>query len=172
MKGLYTLDYTGIQLNPACKSTIVHAFDLDDTLTIKPDGFDNTGMSKDDFFDASRDFLPDYRIVDLLKILHRSGDAIAVCTARPADRLIETCNWLRKHRIPVDCIMLSNGRDCSGNTKQLMLKYLRRSYRMVGTLIDDCPYNCEGARLQRIKRIHVLKNEAYWAANPEHVTKQ
>ena len=172
MKGISTFDYTGIQLNPACKSTIVHAFDLDDTLTIKPDGFDNTGMSKDDFFDASRDFLPDYRIVDLLKILHRSGDAIAVCTARPVDRLIESCNWLRKHRIPVDCVLLSHGTDVSGNTKQHMLKYLRRSYRMVGTLIDDSPYNIEGARLQRIKRIHVLKNCEYWDAHPEYVTKQ
>ena len=172
MKGINTTDFAGIQLNPACKATIVHAFDLDDTLTIKPEDFDNTGMSKDDFFDASRNFLPDYRIVDLLKILHRSGDAIAVCTARPTDRLTETCNWLRKHRIPVDCILLSHGKDVSGNTKQHMLKYLRKSYRMVGTLVDDSPYNIEGARLQRIKRIHVLKNCEYWNAHPELVVKQ
>ena len=172
MKGIISPDYTGIQFTAPCKSTIVHAFDLDDTLTMKPVGFDNTGMTKDDFFDASKAFMPDYRIVYLLKLLHRCGDAIAVCTARPADRLTETCNWLRQHRIPYDCIMLSNGTDVSGNTKQHMLKYLRRSYRMVGTLIDDSPYNCEGARLQRIKRIHVLKNEAYWNAHPEYVTKQ
>ena len=52
-----------------------------------------------------------------------------------------------------------------------MLQHLRKQYRMVGTLIDDSPYNIEGARLQRIKRIHVLKNCEYWANNPEVVTK-
>jgi hypothetical protein len=52
-----------------------------------------------------------------------------------------------------------------------MLKYLRKNYRMVGTLIDDSPYNIEGARLQRIKRIHVLKNCEYWHAHPEVVVK-
>jgi hypothetical protein len=61
--------------------------------------------------------------------------------------------------------------DNSGNTKQHMLQYLRKQYRMVGTLIDDSPYNIEGARLQRIKRIHVLKNCEYWAAHPESVVK-
>ena len=172
MKGLSSEQYIGIQLSAPSKSTIVHAVDFDDTITVKPAGFDNTGMSKDEFFDASRNFTPDMAIVDLIKIWHRSGDAIAVCTARPPDRLIETLNWLRQYRIPVDCIMLSTGTDVSGNSKQHMLKYLRRSYRMVGTLVDDSPYNIEGARLQRIKRIHVLKNEAYWAANPEYVTKQ
>ena len=172
MKGISTYDYTGIQLNPACTSTIVHAFDLDDCLTIKPEGFNNLGMSKDEFFDAARNFSPDYRIVWLLKFLRRHGDAIAVCTARPADRLTETANWLRFHRIPVDVILLSKGRDVSGNTKQHMLKYLHRNYRFCATLIDDSPYNCEGARLQRTQFIHVVKNEAYWASNPESVVKQ
>jgi len=172
MKGISTSDYAGIQLTKPCKSRIVHAFDHDDTLTIKPQGFDNTGMSKDEFFDASRNFQPDWRVVDLLKLLHRSGDAIAICTARPADRLVETLNWLRTYRIPVDCIMLSKGTDVSGNTKQKMLKYLHKRYRFCATLIDDSPYNIEGARLQGTARIHVLKNEAYWATHPEIVTKQ
>ena len=68
--------------------------------------------------------------------------------------------------------MLSHGKDVSGNVKQLMLKKLRKDYRMVGTLIDDSPFNIEGARLQRIKRIHVLKNCEYWAQHPELVVKQ
>ena len=171
MKAISTSNYVGIQRTAPSKSRIVHAFDLDDTLTIKPVGFDNTGMTKDEFFDASRDFCPDERITDLLRMMYRWGDAIAICTARPADRLVESYNWLRKWRIPFDAILVSNSTDCSGITKQHMLQYLRRSYRMVGTLIDDSPYNIEGARLQRIKRIHVLKNCAYWAAHPEVVTK-
>ena len=153
------------------KSRIVHAFDLDDTLTLKPAGFDNTGMSKDEFFDASRDFEPDDRVVDLLRLMYRFGDAIAICTARPSDRLVESYNWLRKWRIPFNCILVSNSPECSGIAKQHMLKYLRKQYRMVGTLIDDSPYNIEGARLQRIKRIHVLKNCKYWAEHPEVVVK-
>ena len=161
----------GIQRTAPSKSQIVHAYDLDDTLTIKPDGFDNTGMTKNDFFNASRDFEPDDRIVDLLRMMYRWGDAIAICTARPADRLLESYAWLRQWNIPFDCLLLSTGKEPSGITKQYMLKHLRRQYRMVGTLIDDSPFNIEGARLQRIKRIHVLKNCEYWEANPEVVYK-
>ena len=171
MKGLISSHYVGIQRVVANKSRIVHAFDLDDTITMKPPGFNNAGMSKDEFFDASRSFAPDNRVVDLLRMMYRWGDSIAICTARPADRLTESFNWLRKWHIPFDCILLSTGVECSGNTKQHMLKYLRKQYRMVGTLIDDSPYNIEGARLQRIKRIHVLKNCEYWSANPENVVK-
>ena len=171
MKGLISSHYVGIQRVVANKSRIVHAFDLDDTITMKPPGFNNAGMSKDEFFDASRSFAPDNRVVDLLRMMYRWGDAVAICTARPADRLTESFNWLRKWHIPFDCILLSTGVECSGNTKQHMLKYLRKQYRMVGTLIDDSPYNIEGARLQRIKRIHVLKNCEYWSANPENVVK-
>ena len=163
--------FVGIQRVQPHKERIVHAFDLDDTITQKPDGFNNRDMSKDDFFDASRAFAPDDRIVDLLRMMHQWGDSIAICTARPSDRLTESFNWLRKWNIPFDVILVSTGVDNSGNTKQHMLKYLRKSYRMVGTLIDDSPYNIEGARLQRIKRIHVLKNCEYWDANPEVVVK-
>ena len=67
--------------------------------------------------------------------------------------------------------MVSKDKQASGITKQYMLKRLRKDYRMVGTLIDDSPYNIEGARLQRIKRIHVLKNCEYWNDHPEIVTK-
>lgn len=171
---MYAITHThcvGIQRVRPSKSRIVHAFDLDDTLTIKPEGFNNVGMTKDEFFDASRSFSPDDRIVDLLRMMYRWGDAIAICTARPADRLCESYNWLRKWKIPFDAIIVSNTTQCSGITKQYMLQYLRRQYRMVGTLIDDSPYNIEGARLQRIKRIHVLKNCKYWDAHPEVVTK-
>ena len=172
MNGINTEHYAGIQFTAPNKSVIVHAFDLDDTLTLKPHNFDNTGMTKDEFFDASRSFSPDYRILDLLRMMRKWGDAVAICTARPSDRLTETCNWLRQHRIKVDALMLSHGKDVSGNVKQLMLKQLRKDYRMVGTLIDDSPFNIEGARLQRIKRIHVLKNCEYWAQHPELVVKQ
>tara|TARA_B100000401_G_scaffold63791_1_gene37809 strand:+ start:149 stop:667 length:519 start_codon:yes stop_codon:yes gene_type:complete len=171
MKGIAQSHFVGIQRVQPHKERIVHAFDLDDTITQKPDGFNNRDMSKDAFFDASRAFAPDDRIVDLLRMMHQWGDSIAICTARPSDRLTESFNWLRKWNIPFDVILVSTGVDNSGNTKQHMLKYLRKSYRMVGTLIDDSPYNIEGARLQRIKRIHVLKNCEYWDAHPEVVVK-
>lgn len=67
--------------------------------------------------------------------------------------------------------MVSTGIECSGIAKQYMLKYLRKQYRMVGTLIDDSPYNIQGAAFQRIKRIHVLKNCEYWDLHPEIVKK-
>ena len=53
--------YVGLQRTAPTKN-VVHVFDLDDTITVKPEGFDNTGMSKDDFFDASRKFTPDQQI--------------------------------------------------------------------------------------------------------------
>jgi len=171
MQGINNNHYVGIQRTTPSKSRIVHAFDLDDTITMKPPAFNNLGMTKEEFFDASREFSPDNRIVDLLRMMYRWGDAIAICTARPADRLVESYNWLRKWNIPFDAILVSNSKESSGITKQHMLRHLRKKYRMVGTLIDDSPYNIEGARLQRIKRIHVLKNCEYWANNPEVVTK-
>ena len=171
MQGISSNHYVGIQRTAPSKSKIVHAFDLDDTLTLKPNGFDNTGMTKDAFLDASRAFTPDQRVVYLLRLMKRLGDAIAICTARPEDRLTESYAWLTKWRIPFDVIMVSKDKQASGITKQYMLKRLRKDYRMVGTLIDDSPYNIEGARLQRIKRIHILKNCEYWNNHPEVVTK-
>ena len=162
--------YVGIQRR-AQYNRVVHIFDLDDTITIKPQGFDNTGMSKDEFFDASRSFAPDARVTWLLRFLASHGDAIAVCTARPADRLTESYHWLRKWRIPFDVLMTSTGRLPSGMSKQYMLKHLRRQYKRIGTMFDDSQYNVRGARLQKVGAVHILKNEDYWAANPEVVLK-
>ena len=77
IKAFATTEYVGIQRLPASKK-VVHVFDLDDTITIKPEGFDNTGMSKDEFFDASRSFAPDPRVTWLVRFLATRGDAIAV----------------------------------------------------------------------------------------------
>ena len=162
--------FVGIQRLPATKK-VVQCFDLDDCLTIKPDGFDNTGLSKDEFFDASRSFPSDERVAFLARFLASRGDAIAVCTARPPERLCESFQWLLKWRIPFDALLLSTGRLPSGMAKQHMLKYLRRQYKRIGTMVDDSPYNVRGARLQKIGAIHVLKNETYWANNFELVTK-
>ena len=162
--------YVGIQRQAPTKK-VVHVFDLDDTLTIKPDGFKNAGMTKDEFFDASRSFVSDERIAFLVRFLASRGDAIAVCTARPPERLVESYNWLRKWRIPFDVLMLSTGHLSSGIAKQYMLKRLRRQYYRVGTMVDDSPWNIQGARLQKIGAIHVRKNCEYWTAHPEAVSK-
>ena len=162
--------FVGIQ-RCAANKPVVHVFDLDDTLTLKPQGFDNTGMSKDEFFDASRSFPSDERVAYLARFLASRGDAIAVCTARPPEWLCESYQWLMKWRIPFDALLVSTGRANSGMAKQHMLKYLRRQYKRIGTMVDDSPYNVRGARLQKIGAIHVLKNEAYWDRNFELVTK-
>ena len=162
--------YVGIQRIAPIKS-VVHIMDLDDTLTIKPQGFDNTGMSKDDFFDASRAFPSDERVAFLARFLASRGDAIAVCTARPAERLCESYQWLMKWRIPFDVLMLSTGLLPSGMAKQHMIKHLRRDYSTIGTLFDDSPFNVKGARLQKIGAVHIRKNCAYWDAHPEVVLK-
>ena len=162
--------YVGIQRLVADK-TVVHVFDFDDTITIKPEGFDNTGMTKDEFFDASRSFAPDARVTWLLRFLASRGDAIAICTARPSERLCESYAWLRKWRIPFDVLMLSTGLAPSGMAKQHMIKHLRRTYSTVGTLFDDSPFNVKGARLQKIGAVHIRKNCEYWDAHPEVVLK-
>ena len=82
--------FKGAELTPADKKAIVHAFDVDDTLTMKPDGFDNTGLTKDQFFDAAREFPADQAVVELAQMLASKGDRIAIATARPAERLDET----------------------------------------------------------------------------------
>ena len=162
--------FVGIQRLPTADK-VVHIFDMDDTITKKPDGFDNTGMSKDDFFDASRHFAPDTAVTWLLKYLANRGDAIAICTARPPERLSESYQWLRKWNIPFDVLMLSTGQLVSGMAKQHMIKYLQKQYRRVGTMFDDSPYNIEGARLQNVPAVHIRKNCEYWDAHPELITK-
>ena len=128
-------------------------------------------MTKDQFFDAARDFPADQAVVDLLRLLHSKGDRIAIATARPAERLTETFQWLKRNKIPFDQIILSTGAQPSGIAKQAMLQKLQDDYRMVGTLVDDSPYNIEGAQLQGIDAIHVRKNDEYWAQHPEKVYK-
>ena len=76
-----------------------------------------------------------------------------------------------KWRIPFDALLLSTGRITSGMAKQHMLKYLRRQYKRIGTMVDDSPYNVRGARLQKIGAIHIRKNCEYWQQHPEIVTK-
>ena len=161
--------YVGVEIIPPCLHSVVHAFDLDDTLTCKPEGFDNTGMTKDQFFDASRDFEPDVAVKDVVELMHMHGDAIAITTARPPERLAETVHWQSKHDIPFDQVILSQGTAASSIAKQAMLQKLQDDYHEVGVLFDDSPYNIEGARLQGISAIHLRKNDEYWAANPEDV---
>ncbi len=161
--------YSGVQLTPPNKSQVVQVFDVDDTLTRKPDGFDNTGMTKDQFFDASRSFPAAQAVVDLAQMFHRMGDAIAIATARPIERLSETIEWLTRFNVPHDCVMLSLGYEPSGITKQAMLQKLQKDYFTVGTLFDDSIYNIQGARLQGISAVHLRTNDEYWDAHPEQV---
>ena len=161
--------FVGQRMRPANKQQVVHAFDVDDTLTKKPENFDNTGMTKDQFFDAAREFPADSPVVELAQMLHAKGDAIGIATARPAARLQETIDWLNRNNVPFDSIMLSNGKEVSGIAKQEMLQQLQKDYKMVGTLFDDSPYNIQGAEMQGIDAVHLAKNDPYWAAHPEKV---
>ena len=161
--------FQGMEFSPADKTKVVQLYDMDDTLTRKPEGFDNSGLTKDQFFDAARDFPADEAVADLARLLHSKGDAIAIATARPAERLEETIDWLRKNSIPFDDVMLSNGSEASGVTKQEMIQAMQDKYRMVGTLFDDSQFNIEGANLQGVDAVHLLKNEDYWAQHPENV---
>lgn len=163
--------YVGAVRTAPDKSKVVHAFDVDDCLTMKPEGFDNSGLTKDQFFDAAREFPADPAVVELAQMLASMGDRIAIATARPANRLIETMDWLDKNNVPYDQVMLSNNLEPSGVTKQEMLLRLQADYRMVGTLFDDSIYNVIGAKLQGIDAVHLLKNEEYWNNNPERVYK-
>ena len=163
-------NFEGVRVTDPDKTKVVHAFDVDDCLNLKPSDFQNVGLTKDEFFDKARDFTCDERIAFLTRLLHEKGDAIAICTARPLDRLQETIDWLETHNIPYDLLMLSRGHVDSCMAKQEMLHYLQHHYRMVGTFVDDSPWNCRGAELQGVSTIHVLKNCEYWEANPEEVT--
>ena len=163
--------FAGIEMSPPDKRRVVQAFDVDDTLTKKPENFDNTGLTKDQFFDAARSFPADQAVVELAQLLASKGDAIAIATARPASRLQETIEWLQRNNVPFDQIMLSTGTEVSGVAKQAMLQKLQDDYRMVGTLFDDSPYNIQGARMQGVDAIHLDKNAPYWDAHPEKVYK-
>ena len=169
MRRFATDIFAGIEMVPPSQNSVVHAFDMDDTLTQKHKGFDNTGMSKDEYFDASRNFDPDPAVQDVINLMHGHGDRIAITTARPADRLDETIEWLRNHDIPFDQVILSQGTLPSSIAKQAMIQKLQSDYQEVGALFDDSPYNIQGARLQGVPGIHLRKNEAYWDAHPEDV---
>ena len=161
--------YVGLRRTAPCPNSVVHVFDVDDTLTRKPDDFDNTGLTKDDFFDASREFPPQQAVLELAQMLAADGDRIAIATARPPERLQETIDWLDKHNVPYDQVMHSTGAEPSGVTKQEMLLRCQQDYQMVGTLFDDSPFNIEGARLQGIDTVHIRTNDAYWNNNPERI---
>ena len=160
----------GMRLNAPNKQQVVHAFDVDSTLTKDPAQLPKI-RDKDHYFDLARDFEANEAVADLARMLHAKGDAIAVATARPAERLQETIDWLQRNNIPVDQVMLSNGKEASGVAKQEMLQRLQDDYRMVGTLFDDSKFNIEGARLQGIDAVHLRTNDAYWDAHPEKVWK-
>jgi hypothetical protein len=161
--------FKGVELVPPDKRAVVQVYDVDDTLTQKPEGFDNTGLTKDQFFDAARDFPADQAVVELAQLQHRLGDRIAIATARPAERLDETIAWLQRNGVPFDQIMLSTGGEPSGVAKQAMLQKLQDDYGTVAALYDDSPYNVAGAQMQGVPAIHLRKNDQYWSEHPEHV---
>lgn len=161
--------YIGLRQTMPCKTKAVHAFDFDDCLTLKPTNFDNTGLTKDDFFDAARAFPPNLLIIQLAQMFAGLGDRIAIATARPPGRLKETITWLQKHNVPFDSIMHSRCKEPSGIVKQEMLMRLQDDYREVVALYDDSQFNIDGARRQGIQGIHLKTNEDYWNANPEEV---
>ena len=161
--------FAATKVTPIDKEAVVHVFDVDASLTTKPDGFTNIGMTKDQFFDAARDFPSNEGVAYLARLLYSKGDKIAIATARPVNRMNETIDWLDHHNIPYDTVMLSRGIEPSGVTKQAMLQQLQLDYRMVGTMVDDSPYNIEGARIQGVDTIELKTNSEYWDANPEDV---
>ncbi len=161
----------GAQLTPGDKNKVVHAFDVDSTLTQDPYGPQPVITGKDHYFDLAREYPPNEAVAELARMLHAKGDAIAIATARPAERLQETMEWLHRNNIPFDSIQLSNGLEPSGVSKQEMLQNLQDQYKMVGTLFDDSKFNIEGARLQGIDAVHLKTNEDYWNQHPEKVYK-
>ena len=169
MKSISNDLFSGVHLTLPSVNQIVQVFDVDDTLTRKPDGFDNTGMTKDAFFDASRDFPAQQAVVELAQMFSRMGNAIAIATARPIERLSETIDWLTSHNVPFNTVMLSLGGEPSNICKQAMLQQLQSDYRSVGTLFDDSIYNIQGAQLQGISTVHLRTNDEYWLQNPEPV---
>ena len=96
---------------------------------MKPDGFDNTGLTKDQFFDAAREFPADPAVVELAQMLASMGDSIAIATARPANRLTETMAWLDAVRTMFLTTKLCSAMvptpEPSGVTKQEMLLRLQ-----------------------------------------------
>ena len=169
MRPFYRDLFRGVEMTPPDKQATVQVFDVDDTLTCKPDGFQNLGLTKDQFFDAARDFPADTAVVELVQMLHSMGDRIAIATARPFERLQETIDWLTLHGVPFDQVMLSTGGEPSGVVKQAMIQKLQKDYKEVETLFDDSPYNIEGAHLQGVSTVYLATNEEYWNANPEQV---
>ena len=161
--------FEGVEVVPANKRQVVHAFDVDSTLTKDPYGPMPAIQSKDHYFDLARDFPANEAVADLARLLHQQGDSIAIATARPTERLAESIEWLQRNNIPFDQVLLSTGDEPSGVTKQAMLQKLQNDYRMVGTLFDDSIYNIQGARMQGIDAVHLKTNEDYWAKHPEHV---
>ena len=95
------------------------------TPSLRKPVFDNTGMTKDQFFDAARGFPADEAVVELAQMVDK-GDRIAIATARPAERLEETIEWLKRNNVPFDQIMLSTGAEPSGVAKQAMLQKTAR----------------------------------------------
>ena len=78
-------------------------------------------------------------------------------------------DWLSRHNVPYDQIMLSTGAEPSGVAKQAMLQKLKDDYKDIGVLIDDSPYNIQGANMQGVDGIHLRKNDDYWKQHPEKV---
>ena len=161
----------GATLKPADKSKVVQVFDVDSTLTQDPYGPQPVITGKDHYFDLAREYPPNEAVAELARMLHAKGDAIAIATARPAERLEETMEWLNRNNIPYDSIQLSNGLEPSGVAKQEMLQNLQDQYKLVGTLFDDSKFNIEGALLQGIDAVHLRTNDAYWNQHPEKVYK-
>ena len=161
--------FAGAEITPADKQRVVHAFDVDSTLTADPYGPMPQITGKDHYFDLARDFPANEAVAELARMLHRQGDAIAIATARPVERLEETMDWLRRNNIPADQVILSTGQEASGVAKQGMLQKLQDDYKMVGTLFDDSPFNIEGAQLQGVDAVHLRTNDGYWNQHPEKV---
>ena len=161
--------FYAIHTNAPSSTQTVHVFDIDDTLTLKPDNFVNLGLTANEYFDAAHHFDADAEVAGMLHMLHSLGDHIAVCTSRPVQRLRQSYEWLQRNGLPFDVLIASTGQDTSSSTKQRMFQMLFDQYADIGTVVDDSPYNIQGAMLHGINCVHVRKNDEYWATHPEEV---
>jgi uncharacterized HAD superfamily protein len=83
-------------------------FDLDGVLCENPEGFDIATSTDDEIFMMYRDAVPLWENIQVLNRIHRDTEAyVYIYTARDERWRPVTEEWLKKHRIKYDALVMN-----------------------------------------------------------------
>ena len=120
-----------------------YIFDIDGTLADYKHRLhyllDNEKPDFDSFYAESEKDEPIFNVVEILKLLQRTGVKIVLVTGRPMKYVNTTLNWLNKHNIPLDALYMREDGDHRQDfivKQEMYMNQISKNFAILGVFED------------------------------------